>query len=603
MPRADLNDDGTKIFIETLFREKDLVRQIPGASWNAKQTVWQVPVSWASCVVLRGVFKDQLEVGPALAQWARDEFQKRIGPALALRESIDAPGSPKLYPYQRAGAEFLRVAERALLCDGLGAGKTRQAIMAMMRMFQEGANPFPALIIAPNSTKTGWRREVEEVWPGLTAVVIKGSAAKRRQQLESPAHVYIMNWEALRSHSRLAPYGNIALKRCKECGGEDERITWKMCQVHPRELNQIKFNTVVADECHRAKDPTTAQTRALWAATGDARFRIGMTGTPIADTVDDLWPILHWLAPEEHPTKTKYIDRYAELSFNAFGQPTVIGIKQDTKEEFFKILDPRMRRMPKDLVLRHLPPVVRERRDVEMGAKQKKAYEQMRDQMVAELDDGNMLTVTSPLTRVTRLLQFASSYAEIEQYTQWNAKKGIHEVLERVRLSDPSCKLDAFMDDLPDFDDPVVVFSQSRQLIELLSNRLSKHGKNGIEHGLITGAQNEDERQFHIDNFQGGKTQFILCTTGAGGVGLTLTAGRIGAFLSRPWSSVENIQAEGRYHRIGSERHQSVTTLDYVVDGTIEEAVHQALKGKAERLEEVLRDRDLLKRMITDGEI
>ncbi len=601
MPVADLSPGGDKIFIDTLYREKDQVRKIPGASWNAKQTVWQVPVSWASCIVLRGVFGDQLQVGDGLSEWARNEFASRVGPALSMREALTAVGSDKLYPFQRAGAEFLRIAERALLCDGLGAGKTRQAVMAAMRIYQEGGNPFPMLVVCPNSTKTGWRREVNEVWPGLEVVVVKGGAAKRREQLESPAHVYIINWEALRSHSRLAPYGNIALKRCKECGGEDERISWSQCQVHLRELNQIKFNLVVGDEVHRAKSPTTAQTRALWAATGDARYRIGMTGTPIADTIDDLWPVLHWLAPEEHPSKTKYIDRYAELSFNAFGAPTVIGLKPDTKEEFFKIVDPRMRRMPKDLVLRHLPPVVHERRDVEMNPKQKKAYKQMSDQMIAELDDGNLLTTSSPLTRVTRLLQFASSYAEIEEFQQWNPKTNEHELKTRVRLTDPSNKIDAFMDDLPDFgDDSIVVFSQSRQLIELLSARMTT--KN-LEHGLVTGAQGEDDRQFHIDNFQGGKTKYILCTTGAGGVGLTLTAGRIGVFLSRPWSSIESVQAEGRVHRIGSEIHQSVSIIDYVSTDTLEEQVHAVLRSKAERLEEVLRDRDLLRRMLVDGEI
>jgi len=601
MPVAELAPTGDKIFIETLFREKDQVRKIPGASWNAKQSVWQVPVSWASCVVMRGVFGEQLTVGPGLNTWATNEYATRVGPALALREALDAPGSDKLYSYQRAGAEFLRIAERALLCDGLGAGKTRQSVMAMMRIFQEKTNPFPALVICPNSTKTGWRREIQEVWPGLEVVVVKGSAAKRREQLSTPAHVYIMNWEAVRSHSRLAPYGNIALKRCKECGGEDERITWKQCQVHLRELNQIEFNTVIGDEVHRAKDPSTAQTRALWAATGDARFRIGMTGTPIADTIDDLWPILHWLAPEEHPSKTKYIDRYAELSFNAFGQPTVIGLKPETRDEFFKIVDPRLRRMPKDLVLRHLPPVVHERRDVEMAPKQKKAYEQMRDQMIAELDDGNILTTTSPLTRITRLLQFASSYAEIETYTQWNPKTNEHDIRTRVRLTDPSNKIDAFLDDLPDYgDDSIVVFSQSRQLVELLSSRMDKLG---LDHGLVTGAQNEEERQEHIDAFQGGKNRFILCTTGAGGVGLTLTAGRIGVFLSRPWSSIESVQAEGRVHRIGSERHDSVSIVDYVSNDTVEETVHAVLRSKAERLEEILRDQDLLRRMLTTGEI
>ena len=595
MPIADLSPDGDKIWLETLFREKDLVRQVPGASWNHKQSVWQMPVSWGACVVLRGVFGDQLEVGERLQNWATLEIANRVGPSNALREALEAGGSDKLYPYQRAGAEWISVAKRCLLTDGLGAGKTRQALFGVMRLYQKGENPFPILTIVPNSTKTGWAREAAEVWPGLEVQVIKGSAAKRREQLETPAHMYVINWEAVRSHSRLAPYGNVALKRCKECGGEDERISWSKCQVHKRELNQLNFQTVIADEAHRMKDPTTQQTRAVWAASGEAPYRIALTGTPIADAPDDLWTILHWLDGREWPSRTRYIDRWAQLSYNAFGAPTVTGLKHETKDEFFKIVNPRIRRMPKDLVLRHLPPAVHERRDVEMAPKQKKAYQQMAERMVAELDSGDVLAATSPLTRVTRLLQFASSYAELEEFT--DPKTGKPQM--RVRLADPSNKIDAFMDDLPDYgDDGIVVFSPSRQLVELLSARLEKQK---IEHGMVTGNTTEDERQHSIDQFQNGKTQFILCTTGAGGTGLTLTAGRVAVFLSRPWSSVESVQAEGRVHRIGSERHSSISYVDYVSTGTVEETVHAVLRSKAERLEEILRDRDLLKRVIAEG--
>lgn len=595
MPRADLSPDGDKIWLETLYREKDLVRQVPGATWNHKQSVWQVPVSWGACVVLRGVFRDQLEVGPGLAKWATDEMERRITPSNALREALDAAGSDKLYPFQRAGAEWISVAQRCLLTDGLGAGKTRQALFGIMRLYQKGFNPFPILCIVPNSTKMSWSREAAEVWPGLEVQVIKGSAAKRREQLETPAHMYVINWEAVRSHSRLAPYGNVALKRCKECGGEDERISWAKCQVHERELNQLEFGTVIADEAHKMKDPTTQQTRAVWSASGDAPFRIALTGTPIADAPDDLWTILHWLDPKEWPSRTRYIDRWAQLSYNAFGAPTVTGLKYENKDEFFKIVNPRIRRMPKDLVLRHLPPVVHERRDVEMAPKQKKAYNQMKERMVAELEGGDVLVATSPLTRVTRLLQFASSYADLEEFE--DPKTGKAQI--RVRLAEPSNKLDAFFNDINDFgDDGIVVFSPSRQLIELCSARMEKKG---IEHGMVTGNTSEDERQHSIDQFQAGKTQFILCTTGAGGVGLTLTAGRAAVFLSRPWSSVESVQAEGRVHRIGSERHSSITIIDYVSAGTVEETVHAVLRSKAERLEEILRDRDLLKRVIEGG--
>lgn len=596
MARASLSPDQDKIMVETLFREKDLVKQIPGATWNHKQSTWFAPLSWGTCVILRGIFGEQLEVGDDLAAWAMNELETRVTPANKLREAIDAPGSPKLFGYQRAGVEFLTVARRALLCDGLGAGKTRQALMTAMRHYQNGDDPFPILAVVPNSTKTGWKREAAQVWPGLEVVIVKGGAKQRREQLQTPAHLYVVNWEAVRGHSRLKGYGNIALRRCKECGGEDERVTYARCEVHKRELNEIDFGMVIADEAHRMKDPAAKQTRAVWAATGDAPFRYALTGTPIADAPDDLWAILHWLDPNEWPSKVRYIDRYAQLQYNAFGAPIVTGLRPETKDEFFRIVNPRMRRMPKELVLSYLPPVIRERRDVEMTPKQKKAYEDMRDKLVADLD-GDILTAASPLTKMTRLIQFSSSYAEIEETVDPVTGK----TDSRVRLAEPSCKLDAFMSDLPDFgDDSVVVFAQSRQLIYLLHERLEKEG---IPHGLITGMQNQDERQKSIDDFQAGKTKFVLATLGAGGTGLTLTAARIAVYLQRSWSLIENEQSEGRVHRIGSEIHDSILYIDYVTADSVEETQHMAVAAKGERLEEILRDKDLLKRALANEDV
>jgi SNF2 family DNA or RNA helicase len=156
------------------------------------------------------------------------------------------------------------------------------------------------------------------------------------------------------------------------------------------------------------------------------------------------------------------------------------------------------------------------------------------------------------------------------------------------------------MDDIKsgDFgDDSVAVAAVSRQLIELLSARLTKEG---ISHGLITGAQNEDQRQKAIDDFQSGKTKWILFTVQAGGVGVTLTAARRLVMLQRPWSLVDHKQALDRIHRIGSEIHDSVIIMDYVTEGTIEERVLQVLETKADNFEQIVKDKDKLLELLKD---
>jgi SNF2 family DNA or RNA helicase len=218
----------------------------------------------------------------------------------------------------------------------------------------------------------------------------------------------------------------------------------------------------------------------------------------------------------------------------------------------------------------------------------------MRDNMIAELEgDGSSDVVVAPsvLTQTTRLVQLANSYAE----TTVDETTGEMKVL----LSEPSCKVDQLMDDIKSGDfgeDSVAVCAVSRQLIELLSAAMTKAS---IPHGLITGAQDEDERQQAIDDFQSGRTKWILFTAQAGGVGVTLTAARRLVMLQRPWSLVDYKQALDRVHRIGSEIHDSIVIMDYVTEGTIEERVIQALDTKADNFDQVVRDRvkllDLLK--------
>lgn len=590
---VDVDPSDKHIRIEAEWRYKELCKSMPGASWNKDDGVWRIPLSWSSCLALRSTFRDDLVIMPRLEEWAFDHLNTRVQPALTLRDLETYDGDEDLFPHQRAGVAFLATARRALLADEPGLGKTAQAIRALKALKDSGEEVFPALIVCPNTLKKNWAREFKQWWPEVKTQVIKGTAAKRKKQFEdTDVDVIIINWESLRSHSRLAPFGSVALTRCVECGGHDEKVSTNRCEVHKGELNAIDFKSVVADEIHRSKEPKSKQTRALWAATGDADIRFALTGTPIANNVVDLWSILHWLSPEDWPSKTKWIDRNIDTMLNAFGGMMVIGVKPHMEEEFYKTINPHMRRMLKKTVLPWLPDVITERRDVEMGAKQKKAYTEMRDHMITQLESGEVLSAPSILTQTLRLTQFASSYAEIVTDESTGEPKTI--------LSDPSCKVDQLMDDIKNGDfgeDSVAVCAVSRQLIDLLSAAMKKAD---IPHGLITGAQDEDERQRAIDEFQAGRIKWILFTAQAGGVGVTLTAARRLIMLQRPWSLVDYKQALDRVHRIGSEIHDSIIITDYVTEGTVEERVIEVLDTKADNFEQVVRDKDKLLSLLKD---
>jgi SNF2 family DNA or RNA helicase len=594
--RAELDPTSGQIWLDSEWRWKDQIKAIPGAKFSSDEKRWRLPVSWSACLALRGTFGTELEIGPNLAEWASNERAVRVDPCLAIRDATDwTTGDPKLYWWQRSGAEFIARGKRVLIADDPGAGKTATTIRGLAQLQAEGTNVFPILVICPTSVKRSWAREFEQWWPGVVTQVIKGTVTQRRKQLATPAHVYVMNIESVRSHSRIAPYGSRSLTKCVKHGGEDPKITDAKCQVHEKELNKMKFGSVVFDEAHRGKDGKALQTRAIKAAAGDTPIRIALTGTPTANDVTDLWSILNFLEPEEFASKTRWIDRYVETMRNAFGGLLVLGVRPSARAEFEGMLYPRMRRMSEDVILTFLPPIVYERRDCEMSPKQAKAYKDISEEFKAELDDGTVAFAGSDLIKTKFLLQFASSYASIESTTTVD-EYGFPKTTQKAVLMDPSAKLDAFMDDIESFgDSQVAVMAVSRQLLELLSARLTKAK---IPHGMITGATSEDDRQESMDKFQDGKLKFILFTTGAGGTGVTLTAARYLCRLQLPFSFVDYKQSLRRVRRIGAERHENIIVIDYVTEGTLDEHVFDVVAKKEENFEDVVKDRDALRRML-----
>lgn len=583
--------DAEKVSISSDFpmRDKELIKTLPGAHYDIKDHTWYAPLTWATCRGLRGTFGDKLVIGPRLTAWAWRERQERVDPAMALRASADGVEGADafLYPFQQAGVEFLSFAKSAALCDDMGTGKTIQTIRTLAKHQREGRDPFPAIVVAPNNMTIQWRKEFEKWMPGVKARVIKGSAKQRREIMAEGADVFVINYEGVRSHSRLTGYGSIRLKRCIVCDPTLPDVasnSQARCEWCPKELNDIGFRTVIIDEAHRMKDPRAKQTRACWALVNEnTKFKYALTGTPIANAPHDFWPILHFLSPQEFPSKTKYVDRYCLASYNMWGGLTVVGLRDDAAEEFFSIVDPRLRRMPKEAVLPQLPKKVYSQRFVEMTKEQEKAYKEMEQGLIALIGDGEMAIAQNPLVQLTRLMQFSSAYAQVNDAGE-------------VKLSMPSNKIDALLDQLEDMgDEPLVVFAQSRQLIDLAGQALEKAK---ISHGFIVGGQKPDEREAAKDAFQAGKTRVILCTIAAGGIGITLTRAAAACFLQRSWSMVDDKQAEDRVHRIGSEIHDKVEIIDIISTGTIEERQRVMLEAKAERLEELVRDRSTLLRLL-----
>lgn len=420
-----------------------------------------------------------------------------------------------------------------------------------------------------------------------------------------------MTWEMLSKYTKLQKFGTTSLKRCQECGGKDPKITESKCEVHERPLNSVDFKGIILDEAHKVKDPKTKMAMALQGVSGDAEYRWALTGTPIGNSEEELFSILSWIDSESYPAKTKFIDRYFITRMNYMGFPEVVGIKSEHRDEWDQVINPILRRMPKELVLPFLPPIVHKERRLEMVGKQKTAYNQMKNQMVADVDGGK-ITVTQAMSQITRLLQLASSFAEVENTEEIDPETGEEVVKQKVTLTSPSNKIDSFMEDLPDYgESQIVVFAQSKQLLlelekAILKENVKRNKPNEpkpITYGMITGDVNATSREDSINRFQNGELKLMLISIAAGGTGITLTNADVAVFLNRSYNAIDNKQALGRVHRIGSEKHESILCVDYISEGTVDEAVLEVLDMKGEALENILQDKKLLKKMLTDNTI
>jgi SNF2 family DNA or RNA helicase len=568
---VDLDPEhASKLVVESDFRLKDRVKAVPGARWDIERRVWTVPRTWPACIALRAEVGTSLKIGDDLRAWAEDERDRKQA-SLELRNQLestsdvpDIPGFDDLFPYQFVGAELINTARRYLVMDETGTGKTRTALAGLALIEQDGEPVFPLLIVAPKSVLPSWEREIPAFFPDAVINVCSGSPTKMKKLMEPGADVYIIGYQSLRSYSRLAPYGSVKMT-------EDQKTD--------KQLQALNFVSVIADEAHRTKSPKSQQTRALWMAAKDANNRIALTGTPIQDTSEDLWAILHFVNPEEYPSKTAYVNRYLQVDWNRWGGRDVVGLNPITSKEFFTNFDAMSRRVTKEAALPFLPPKMYEIKWVTLPAKLRKSYNSMRDVLVAELETTTM-SAANVLEKAGRLVQLANASGDIDEDGKFH-------------MTLPSPKIEAFMEDIDNGDfegQSVVVFSDSRQLIDLLAEEMTKKG---LEFVQVTGSVTGDDRQAAIDRFQAGEVPFILLTR-AGGEGITLTAASTMVRLVRPWSLTVHLQSEDRVHRIGSEKHTSITYVDYITEDTVEETQLLRLNGKKGRAEEVLRDSELL---------
>jgi SNF2 family DNA or RNA helicase len=598
----DEHGNGPWLAVGCARSEYHLCEHVPGMNFRKSDQLWRAPLSWPAWVALRTLWAGQsLAIQPALREWAQVQ-EKRNENAYRWRSSLDAQQwdveldeldaatGQRLFVPQRGGAEWLYGWKRVILGDPQGNGKTPQLIRAI-QLVQRSPFPGPFLVIAPASALYNWQRELSRWAPELDVRVIDGTALKRRRQImdEGAADVYVIGWKTLRLHTRLARYPGKEFVRCDEHGGSTGK-TAAQCEVHDKELNEIKWAGVIADEAHRMKDAGSKQTRAVWHLAHSADFFWPATGTLVGDNIADLWPLLHGIDPRGFPSKSKFLDLYA-VKLLAWSRGTeYLGIKPETEGAFHATVQPLIRRIPKEIARPHMPPRLPVTfRNPEMTPAQRKVYAQLRKDALAELESTTVATGGNSAVAFGRLCQVSSAMIETQDGEDAD---GFSKQL--VRLVTPSNKVDDLIDFLGDNPGPVVVCMNSPQLLALCESRLAAEK---VTHCAIKAEMSASQRDQSVQWFQSGECRVILMTGRTGGEAITLTASDTVLFLQPDPSYIVNEQVIGRVDRIG--QANPVRIVYSIAPDTVEVRLFQLSTDKTVRAEQVTRDADLLRWIIT----
>jgi SNF2 family DNA or RNA helicase len=548
------------------------------------------PLSWATVVQLGFIYnsgpRPVWQPMPELTEWIIAETIRRTSPPPPIGEIWPPSFTP--YPHQLDGAAAIASAGKFLLGDEPGTGKTACALLGIEARRRAGIEVFPMIIVVPSwEVADVWATHIREWLPHwLPPVMHKGTDRNEGRDVKGFRRV-----PGSMAAPLITTYAT-ARRDAADMNGPLVRICAK---------------TVVADEVHLARNKDAHQSKALWRIAHYAGTFVGASGTLITHDFGDIYQPLFIMDPLSWPSKQRLKDRYLATRKADYDE-TILGLRPEMEAEFFAALASQLRRVAKADVLDQLPDKIYSVRRPEMPPEWRHAYDTMEAQMLAELPDGGELPVMSILAQLTRLSQLASSAANVSTTMELDEATGLLVPHYTVTLKPPCWKAEALLDLLAERpDQPTAVFAESRQLA-MITGEYCRNA--GLRTGYVVGAGDSGpygepglritnrSRQNAVDDFQAGKLDVIICTLGAGGLGITLTASNCAAMLQRSFQFDLAIQPEDRVHRIGAEIHDHVEIVDFVTLNSIDQRRREVLRDKAGQLGQLVRDPRIVRALL-----
>ena len=445
--------------------------------------------------------------------------------------------------YQKTGFKWLKTLDRykfgGILADDMGLGKTIQMLSIILDYVQNTNKEErkTSIVISPSSLALNWQNEANKFAGELQTVVINGTLSERKKKI-----------------SELEKYDLVItsydlLKRDIELYKEKD----------------YKFRYIIADEAQYLKNSNTQNAKSIKKINAETRY--ALTGTPIENSLSELWSIFDYIMPG-------YLFSYKKFK-TLYETPIVKDNDMNAMNKLKMLIEPFILRRTKSEVLTELPEKTVTVLNNEMEEEQKNLYlsylAQAREEVAEEISlngiERSHIKILSVLTRLRQICCHPSLF--IKDYTNGSSK--LNQCIEIV-------------EDAVKSNHKILLFSGYTSMFPIIENELQKLN---IRYFKLTGATKVDERIDLVDEFnENTNIKVFLISLKAGGTGLNLTGADMVIHYDPWWNLSTENQATDRAYRIGQKNNVQVYKL--ITKNSIEEKIYELQQKKAELIDNML---------------
>ncbi len=453
-----------------------------------------------------------------------------------------------LRPYQKLGVYWMNFLAAngfgGILADEMGLGKTLQAL-AFLR-----STTGSALIVCPSSLIGNWRREAERFCPELSVVVLEGAGRHALFDKARDSRLVITSYPLLRR--------------------DVERY------------RSMEFSAIILDESQHIKNPDTQNAQAAGSLV--ARNRFVLTGTPMENSVRDLWSVMNFLMPGYLGSRADFKEKFEiPLQQEATSAPL--------RARLVKRLRPFMLRRLKKDVAADLPEKLEQISYCELTADQASVYQELLRQSRARMEEASceQNQGRARIIALTALLRLRQACCDLRLLKL----DGVDPATSSAKLE----LLDELLQESIDGGHRVLIFSQFVSMLHLIKERLASAGTSFC---YLDGATKD--RLSVVDKFQtDSSVPVFLISLKAGGVGLNLTGADTVIHFDPWWNPAVEAQATDRAHRIG--QTNVVTSYKLISRGTVEEKILNLQQKKRDLIDAMVESDEPMMGGLSMGEI